>query len=375
MQVRLANALGCPVDLTLSGAVDVSLLNAWRRCRELSVTGRRLQIHASEPRPGLPRANDSRQSLLAMSERLTTAVTVAAITARRFDLLMLHAGAVADPNTGAVVAFIGRSGSGKTTASIALAQSLGYVTDETAAIRDDLSVIPYPKPLSVINPGPDHYKDQVSPDDLGLRELTGRPLRLVALLMLDRDDDHPAGAPAVLEPLHLVDAVPELVAQISFLGARERPLQRVQDLVRACGGLQRVTYRNADSLPAVVTGLLSDPEVSRRLATATNIGLPRPDEPTPTAIPASADLLLYRRCAVDDVIDEGGCLIVLKGDRVYVLDGIAPALWHAAGVASPIDELVRAVVRAHEAPEAVDTTAVVGTAIDSLVSAGILEPC
>ena len=308
----------------------------------------------------------------AMGEQLTTAITVAAITARKHDLLMLHAGAVADPVTGAVVAFIGRSGAGKTTAIIALARHFGYVTDETTAIQDDLVVVPYPKPLSVINPGPDHHKDQLSPDDLGLLDLPALPLKIVALLVLDRSDDHPADAPAVLEPVELADVVPELVAQISFLSARERPLQRLQDLVHACGGLQRVSYREASSLHVVVRALFDSPEVASRLATDTVIGAPRSEQATSAPIGSVADVPHYQCSPVNDAIGQDGRVIVLQGNRVQVLDGIAPALWSAAARPRSLDDLVAAVLAVHGAPVGGGATGLVRAAADELVEGGIL---
>ena len=69
-----------------------------------------------------------------------------------------------------MLALVGPSGTGKTTATRLLATRLGYVSDETVSIDPDGTVAPHPKPLSVVaRPTAGRGdKQQLSPDDLGL---------------------------------------------------------------------------------------------------------------------------------------------------------------------------------------------------------------
>ncbi|HEX3932288.1 MAG TPA: hypothetical protein VHW64_16425 [Nocardioides sp.] len=190
----------------------------------------------------------------AVMDRLTPMVTGLALTAHRSDLVMFHACAVADPETGGAVALYGPSGTGKTTVARTLCTDLVYLSDETAAVDDDLCVVPYPKPLSVLARPSDAVKDQVSPGRLGLVRATDRAYPLRGLLQLRRDPAH-VGA-AVLEPLSTVEALPELVAQTSFTREMTRPLHRLADLAHRTGGVRRVTYAEAGQLGPVVRAVL-----------------------------------------------------------------------------------------------------------------------
>src|SRR3954452_2333701 len=102
--------------------------------------------------------------LATLMDRLSPMITRLAVTSRREDLVMVHACAVGDPETGAAAVLFGPSGTGKTTLARALCADLAYLSDETAAIvEDDLRVVPYPKPLSIIVSPGDELKEQVSP--------------------------------------------------------------------------------------------------------------------------------------------------------------------------------------------------------------------
>jgi len=183
-------------------------------------------------------------------DQLSTRLTVAAIGSRRGELWMLHACAVADPVSGASIALVGPSGTGKTTAALALGRHLAYLTDETAATTPVGAVIPYPKPLSVLVAGR-RPKRQVSPRDLGLLPPAPAP-RLAAIALLDRTGSR---VPRV-EVVRTVEALPALAAQSSGLQALARPLHVVAGLLERTGGLRRVTYREAGDLLPVVEGLL-----------------------------------------------------------------------------------------------------------------------
>ncbi|MGH3330121.1 MAG: hypothetical protein ACRDPJ_02340, partial [Nocardioidaceae bacterium] len=106
--------------------------------------------------------------LAQLMDWLAPAVTTAAITRQAGHMLMLHACAVADPQTGATAVLVGPAGMGKTTVARTLGRSLGYLTDETAAITSDNAVLAYPKPLSLVRPEDPGVKEQASPSSLGL---------------------------------------------------------------------------------------------------------------------------------------------------------------------------------------------------------------
>jgi len=192
-----------------------------------------------------------------LMDRLSPMITRLAVTSRRDDLVMVHACAVGDPETGAAAVLFGPSGTGKTTLARALCADLAYLSDETAAIvEDDLRVVPYPKPLSIIVSPGDELKEQVSPTRLGLRAAGGTTYRLRALVQLCREPDHEGGV--ALEQLSVVDALPELVSQTSYTRQMGRPLHRLAALAGRVGGVHRVTYAEAAALRPVVRGLLDE---------------------------------------------------------------------------------------------------------------------
>ena len=88
-----------------------------------------------------------------------------ATAGERFNL---HAGGVADEH-GRVLALVGPSGAGKTTATRLLARRLAYLSDETVSIAPDGTCRPTRSrsPWSSI-PSTAQRKEQLSPDDLGL---------------------------------------------------------------------------------------------------------------------------------------------------------------------------------------------------------------
>lgn len=193
------------------------------------------------------------QKVEELLHHLSPAVTLRAIEGRAGDLVMLHAAALADPETGATAVLVAPSGTGKTTAAMTLGRRFAYLSDETSGIDANGALVPYRKPLSIIRGG--HLKDQVAPTSLDM-VTTERRCHLAALLVLDRDPSH-SGEPAVTE-LDTIEALTLLAPQASSLGRLDRPLHRLVELIDRAGGVRHVTYAEAVSLEPVVASLLCE---------------------------------------------------------------------------------------------------------------------
>jgi hypothetical protein len=187
---------------------------------------------------------------------LSPIVTRLAIAERADDLTMFHACALGDPATGAAAVLFGPSGTGKTTMARTLGTGLAYLTDETAGVTADHAVVPYPKPLSILTTPGSRLKEQVSPSRLGLVPPGDTAYRLAALVELRRDPAH-SGDPEV-ELRSVIDALPDLVSQVSYASRIPRPLQRLAAMAKAVDGVRRVTYAEAADLAPVVRCLLDD---------------------------------------------------------------------------------------------------------------------
>ena len=166
---------------------------------------------------------------------------------------MLHAAGIQDPATGAVVALVGPGGTGKTTLIRTLCPGRGYITDETVAITDDNTVLPYPKPLSVRREPSSPWKDETDPLHFGALA-PSQPATLAGIVILDRRDGY-AGPPAV-EPIVTLDAIAALTPETSHLPEMEKPLQRMAALCDSVGGVMRVTYGEAADLAPLLDGWL-----------------------------------------------------------------------------------------------------------------------
>jgi hypothetical protein len=187
----------------------------------------------------------ARPNLADLLQVLTQRITEVAVDARAGECVMLHAACLADPASGAAVAFVAPGGTGKTTLVRALGPGRWYVTDETTVVLDDGTVVPYPKPLSVRRAPGSLFKDETAPGRAGLVGPTGR-VHLAGLCLLVRDDSH-AGAVAV-ETLSTLDGVVSLVPDTSHLTDLSRPLRRLAELCESVGGVRRVHYREAADL-------------------------------------------------------------------------------------------------------------------------------
>ena len=252
--------IGTRVDVMVAGsgtnALEKSIRTAWDRCLapdSSTPSSREVEV-VLDPDPRVTAAALARGILagedeLRVMSALTSLLTRTAIESRHGALLMLHACAMADPVTGAAVVLVAPSGTGKTTAAVALGEELGYLTDETTAIHKSGAIVPYPKPLSVLVDG-QPPKLQTSPTVLGL--LTAPPTpHLAGIMLLNRLDHHPVTPTVELVPT--LEALPALAEQSSALQLLPRPLHLIADLLDRTGGLRRITYREVgDTVPLIL---------------------------------------------------------------------------------------------------------------------------
>ena len=201
-------------------------------------------------------ADLSGTDLATVMDQLSPMITGVAITAQAGRLAMFHACGLADPETGAAAVLFGPSGTGKTTLARTLGPTFVYLSDETAAVSSHRLVVPYPKPLSILTDPASRLKHQVSPGELGLREITSRDFPLRALVQLNRVPGHEGEARVDL--LSTVDALPEMISQTSYTRELRRPLHHLAGLAHHVGGVRRVTYREAAQLEPVVSALLAE---------------------------------------------------------------------------------------------------------------------
>lgn len=341
-------------SLTVRGSIDTSL-EAVRRPHEKMI-----------------RAASSK----GLADMLTSEVTLGAIDGLKGEAVMLHAAAVA-LDDGRVVGFVGPSGRGKTTAAQALGSTYTYVTDETLAIRPGGDVVAYPKPLS-FGRRPDHKAHQ-SASELGLRAAPRDGLRLGALVLLDR---RPGIDRPYIESVSVAEALPQLIPETSFLASLENPLSTLAEVVLSTGGVRRVVYTEAETLPPLVEEILGT--VDERKPSLTSVaaqsqrdcdcfkGIVPDSHPVAETVIESDAPDRYRRTNHADalLVDDG--LLVLRPHEVTVLEGVGPVIWLAADDATERDLVDAAIRQLSEPPENVDATEVVGAALQQLVDARLL---
>ncbi|GAA0493105.1 hypothetical protein [Microbacterium aurantiacum] len=353
------HALGARIGLDL-GALDPSqravVLKTW--CAAVG-RGQAADVVVTVP------AQPDTVRLLA---RLSQSVTREAIECRRGEGWMLHAAAVAD-DTGAVVVLVGLSGAGKTTAARVLGREFAYLTDETVFLARDGAVLPYRKPLSVIESrrGP---KSERAPETLGLDRPVPERLHVAAIVLLDRRAD--AEDEASVSVVDLGDALPELVMQSNYLGEMRAPLRTIGHHAQAVGGVRRVRYREASQLVPIVRGLLDRPRTSR--PAPRDVG---EDDARHASRSRWTSAPRYARRPVDDVLPltDPDRLAVLAHGSVRVLSGIGPAIWRNAEGA-PLSALVQSVVAGVGSPPGASAEEIedsVRAAVDALVSEGLLS--
>jgi hypothetical protein len=257
-------AFGVAVDVGIGGdraeEVVARMHRLWEFCRAGQACTGQACTGEARTRAAVSAVFDSRSEVLERAlavgeaaradlddllQLLTQRITLSAIDASAGACLMLHAACLADPRTRTAAAFVAPGGTGKTTLVRTLGPGRWYLTDETTVVMEDRMVVPYPKPLSVRRSPDSLFKNETPPSQVGLAPPTG-PVRLGALCILNRDDEH-EGPPAI-STLTTLDAVMTLVPQCSHLPEMPQPLQRLAALCESVGGVHRVTYRESADL-------------------------------------------------------------------------------------------------------------------------------
>lgn len=249
-RVVAISALGVAIDISVVGDEAASrVADAWSGARRIDGSAERVVTVSSG---GSGEAADIvSEDVEAVLHHLSQKVTQVAIEARAGDLMMLHAAGLADPATGATVALVAPSGTGKTTLCRTLGDEFAYVSDETVGFDDSLTVRPYRKPLSVVRET-SAYKDQCSPDALGLVPAPDS-VSLAAVVLLERTDQV---AELEVADLRTVAALPLLAVQTSYLSRHRRPLGFLADALERTGGMRHVRYRSAGDLRPLLVDLL-----------------------------------------------------------------------------------------------------------------------
>ena len=346
----IVDAAGARIALALSARIPAepleSILAAWRDCVAADTT---LNSSAS-----VRCTRDAFQDESRGFSDLSTQVTLAALDAVRGTRLLLHAAGVAAAD-GRVLALVGPSGRGKTTAARHLGTRFGYVSDESVAVDDALTVWPYRKPLSVIVEGRP-FKEQIAPSDLGLLPLPDVPLRLAGITLLDRDPD---ADDTRIVPVDLIDAICEMTPQISYLPELPSPLQYVAGIVERIGSVTRLIYRDAADLPAVVEGMFAA----------------APPQPQVWSAVSRTNAKGSWRCAeMDDAILVDGRACILREGVVTALDHRGCLVWTMCLQGATTEDIVRAAVAAFGEPGDADARALIEETLDALSAHGLLAP-
>ena len=255
-------------------------------------------------------------------ENLVSEITALGIASCRGEYFMFHAAALADPRNGNALVLVAPSGTGKTTATRLLGTNFAYITDETAAIADDLSMVGYPKPLSLFDESAVRPKHQHSPDELELL-VTAGTARLTCLAVLDRVRDRDLDVAQAVE-LPLLEALKKLIPESSSLSQLPRGLAGLCRLIDSLGGAQVFRYSEAEQLVSLVTSKLERPKLPHdpKHADWYELPLERSEKP-----PLEAGL--YRRALVDDALLIGESVAILKDQEFTTMEGLGPVLWQS----------------------------------------------
>lgn len=225
------------VDLSVAPEAVDEFRTLWGRCLATErggVAAQPVRAHG-----GLPRDD------AASWTGLTQSITMKLLEAQAGRLLLLHAGALVHPGGGGALVFAAPSGTGKTTLARTLGREWGYLTDETVGIDESGTILPYPKPLSLVQDA--GGKRETSPDAAGLRA-TPETARVGRIVLLNRTDGEFRA-----DELSTLDAIVGLTPESSSLSKLTRPLHRIADLIEATAPVVRYSYREVEQVIDHVT--------------------------------------------------------------------------------------------------------------------------
>lgn len=373
-------ALGVPVVVRTGGAradeAARALRAAWSAClTEPADRAAGFPVEIGDPGILHPDAEPGTRFFGSMDELLdatSSGVTRLAIERRSRDLLMLHACGLLAPS-GAALACVAASGTGKTMLAIeACGRGFAYLSDETVGIRDDGSIEPYPKPLSVKEPGRSS-KLQLSPRSLGLALPGPVPARLARIVLICRDLH---GSDAALREIEPVDAILSLVPQLSYLSRLDAPLQRLAGLIEATGDVIEARYTEAEHLIPLLHSLATEapttaPALRDEETTST---LARWRAVATGAEPAGEDPAAEHHAAagVVDVLVRGMRCAVLANAQVFELSPVGAAAIVLCQSPRTLAWLERALVAIFGETE--DSAGAVRDAVGTLTAEGLLRP-
>lgn len=298
------------------------------------------------------------------AETLTVHVTMHMLKDYAGSKHLLHAAALASPETGQTVALVAASGTGKTTAASFLGGYFTYLSDETAVIdADTLRVSPYPKPLSVIEKV-GQPKKQYDPAGRGLTVAQpDQDFRLGYLVVLNRDKT--GKAPLAWERMPLAEALFTLVEQSSGVQKMSRGLAQFADLVNSVGGAIRLTYSEiTDTLPFFQSLLSGELELAPRHDDYSYV------ETDQSKLNLVSGVSCYRRAKRTSGLETGEDFLVASNGQLTRVSVIGWDIWEALAHPLSADDLHAAMVKLYGPVSRPDFEA----AVEHLVGTGIIEP-
>lgn len=190
------------------------------------------------------------------AEQLTVQVTLQVLKHYSGHAHLLHAAVLGAPQTRRAFALVAASGTGKTTASKVLGQKFAYLSDETAVIRYNRSLVPYLKPLSIIE-NKDEPKRQYSPLEIGLEAVdpADESYQLEHIIILNRVD---APQAPQLERMSMDKALFRIVAQSSGVQRSGTGLGDLAQLINDVGGVLMLTYSEISETIELLGNLLAE---------------------------------------------------------------------------------------------------------------------
>lgn len=312
---------------------------------------------------------------------LTTSITREAIGRRTAQFVMLHAGGVAEPETGRVAGLVAASGTGKTTATRHFCtHGYGYVSDESLIVGEARAVMPYPKPLSVVvDPSKPYEKTQHDPGEVGLAFPPAGPLTLGPLVLLVRERSAEAsGDVARLEHIHLFDGLAQILPQSSAMPEIPGSLDVLARLAQAGGGIHEMHYREiaeTEHLLREAFALEALEPFWRHVPGTWGDGTPyiAPEQCRVDADRLADGLEVERAPFVDALVDDEIMeAIVLLGATPARLSGLATLVWESSAEPRDLEQLTAQCVA--EFGDHPDATALVQETLVRMLVDGVLRP-